>query len=463
MAFDPSVYSDRRERLARDLGAGVAVFLGNTESPMNYADNVYPFRQDATFLYFWALDRPDATGVIDVDAGTHTLFLDATTLDDVIWMGPQAAVAEQAAASGVTRTAPRAALAETVRAAVAAGRPVHVLPPYRAEHVLRLAELLDVAPGEVSGRASVPLVRAIVAQRSVKSAGEIAEIEAAVSITRDMHLLAMRTARPGVYEREVAGAMEGLALARGGRLSFPVIFSVHGETLHNHVHANRMEAGQIAVNDSGAESAAHYAGDITRTLPIGGRFVGAQRDLYEAVLRAQLRAIEAIRPGLPYRDVHRLACRSLAEDLKALGIVRGDVDTAVEAGAHALFMPHGLGHMLGLDVHDMENLGEDHVGYDETVRRSQQFGLHALRFGRAPQPGFVLTVEPGLYFIPALIDRWQAEGRCADHLDYAVIHRFRGAGGVRIEDNVVVTEDGCRVLGPPIPKARGAVEELLQA
>jgi Xaa-Pro aminopeptidase len=271
----------------------------------------------------------------------------------------------------------------------------------------------------------------------------------------------MRTARPGVYEREVAGAMEGLALARGGRLSFPVIFSVHGETLHNHHHGNRMQAGQLAVNDSGAEAPSHYAGDITRTLPIGGRFVGVHRDLYEAVLRAQLAAIEAIRPDVPYRDVHLLACRSLATDLKALGIVRGAPEAAVEAGAHALFMPHGLGHMLGLDVHDMENLGEDHVGYDDAVRRSQQFGLRSLRFGRAPQPGFVLTVEPGLYFIPALIDRWEAEGRCADHLDYAAIARFRDAGGIRIEDNVVVTASGCRVLGPPIPKAPAEVEELL--
>jgi Xaa-Pro aminopeptidase len=463
MAFDPSVYGNRRERLARDLGTGVAVFLGNGEAPMNYADNTYPFRQDATFLYFWALDRPDLAAVIDVDAGSQTIFLDEATIDEVIWAGPQAAVAEQAARAGVSQTAPRSALAETVRAAVAGGRPVHVLPPYRGEHVLRLADALGVPPAEVAGRASPALIRAIVAQRAVKSAAEIAEIEAAVAITRDMHLLAMRTARPGVYEREVAGAIEGLALARGGRLAFPVIFSVHGETLHNHGHANRMEAGQIAVNDSGAESASHYAGDITRTLPIGGRFVGTRRDLYQAVLRAQVRAIEAIRPGVPYRDVHLLACRSLAEDLGALGIVRGEAGAAVEAGAHALFMPHGLGHMLGLDVHDMENLGEDHVGYDETVRRSDQFGLRSLRFGRAPQPGFVLTVEPGLYFIPALIDQWRAERRCADHLDYAVIERFRDAGGIRIEDNVVVTGDGCRVLGPSIPKAMTEVEELLRA
>ncbi len=458
--FTASTYVARRERLAADVGSGLVLLLGNAEAPMNYTDNQYPFRQDASFLYFWGLDRPDLAAVLDIDAGRHTVFGDEFTMDDIVWLGPQATIAEQAAAAGVSSVAPRATLAEVLSEALRKGRRVHVLPQYRADNALRLERLLGIRAEAVAQHVSLPLIRAIIAQRSVKSEEEIAEIERALDLTREMHLLAMKMARPGVYEREVAGAIEGLALARGGRLSFPVIFSVHGETLHNHHYGNRMEAGQIAVNDSGAESPGRYAGDITRTIPIGGRFSGPQRDVYQAVLRAQLGAIGAMKPGVPFRDVHLIAARSLVEDLVALGCMRGDVDAAVAAGAHALFFPHGLGHMLGLDVHDMEGLGEQHVGYDETVERSPQFGLKSLRMARALQPGFVVTVEPGLYFIPALIDRWKSEQRFADFIDYSSVERFRHAGGVRIEDDVVVTREGHRVLGPPIPKAVPDVEAL---
>ena len=458
--FNASTYLARRERLAADVGSGLVLLLGNAEAPMNYLDNQYPFRQDASFLYFWGLDRPDVAGVLDIDAGTHTVFGDEFTMDDIVWLGPQPTIAEQAAAAGVAAVAPRAALAEVLTDALRKGRRVHVLPQYRADNALLLERLLGIRAEALAQHASLALITAIVAQRSAKSDEELAEIERAIELTREMHVLAMKTARPGVYEREVAGAMEGLALARGGRLAFPVIFSVHGETLHNHFYGNRLEAGQIAVNDSGAESAGRYAGDITRTIPIGGRFVGPQREIYQAVLRAQMGAIGAVKPGVPFRDIHLLAARSLTEDLVALGCMRGDVDAAVAAGAHALFFPHGLGHMLGLDVHDMEGLGELHVGYDETVQRSTQFGLKSLRLARTLQPGFVLTVEPGLYFIPALIDRWKSEQRLAEFIDYRAVERFRHAGGVRIEDDVVVTRDGHRVLGPPIPKAVEDVETL---
>jgi Xaa-Pro aminopeptidase len=357
---------------------------------------------------------------------------------------------------------PRTAIGDRVREALAAGRVVHLLPPYRGETTIELAALLGVGVTDVAARVSLPLVEAVVAQRSVKDAGEVAEIEAAIAITRDMHLAAMRTARPGVDEREVVGAMQGVVGARGAGFSFAPIFSVHGETLHNHAHVHTMAAGQMAVNDSGAEALSRYAGDITRTLPIGGRFSGVQRDLYAAVLRSQLAAIDAVAPGVPYRDVHLLASRTLAEALVAMGVMRGDPAEAVAAGAHALFFPHGLGHMMGLDVHDMEALGEQHVGYDAEITRSDQFGLRSLRLGRRLQPGFVLTVEPGLYFIPALIDRWKAERRGEAFIDYAAVDALRGAGGIRIEDNVVVTATGGRVLGPPIPKAVDEVEALLR-
>jgi Xaa-Pro aminopeptidase len=460
--FDAATYIARRQRLADALGSGLLLFPGNGEASINYVDNVYPFRQDSAFLYFFGLDRPDLAGVYDVDAARATIYGDEFTMDDIIWRGPQPTIVSQAAAAGVTHTAPRAALQEALSRAAQQGRRIHYLPPYRGETRLLLERLLGLPARTVSDSVSVPLIQAVVEQRSVKTPEEIAELERAVDTTREMQLLAMRLSRPGVFEREVAGAMEGLVAARGVQLSFATIFSVHGETLHNHQHDNRMEAGQIAVNDCGAESPRHYAGDITRTIPVGGRFSGAQRDLYQAVLRAQLRAIDAIRPGVPYKTVHLLAARSLADDLTALGCMRGNTGDAVEAGAHALFFPHGLGHMLGLDVHDMESLGEDFVGYDGGLRRSTQFGLRSLRLARALEPGFTLTVEPGLYFIPALIDRWKSEERCADFIDYDALERFRHAGGIRIEDNVVVTTEGCRVLGPPIPKSIDDVEAVVR-
>jgi Xaa-Pro aminopeptidase len=461
--FGTETYVARRQRLADQLGSGLVLLPGNGEMPINYTNNEYPFRQDSSFLYFFGVDRPHLVGVLDVDERRDCLFGDDFTLDDIVWRGPQPSIAEQAAAVGVTHTASRASLEDVVRTAVGRGRTVHVLPPYRAENTLELQRLVGRPADGADPAASQALIRAVVAQRSIKSAEEVAEIARAVDMTREMHLLAMRLARPGVFEHEVVGAMEGVALARGGRLSFATIFSVHGETLHNQSHANRMAPGDVVVNDSGAESPRHYAGDITRSIPIGGRFEGARRDLYDLVLEAQRRAIAAIRPGVPYKTVHLLAARTLAEGLVTLGCMRGDVDAAVEAGAHALFFPHGLGHMLGLDVHDMEALGEDHVGYDETVQRSPQFGLRSLRLARALHPGFVLTVEPGLYFIPALIDRWEAERRHADFIDYDGVRRFRDAGGIRIEDDVLVTEDGCRILGQPIPKARADVEALAAA
>jgi Xaa-Pro aminopeptidase len=326
-----------------------------------------------------------------------------------------------------------------------------------------IERLLGIRGERVNDHASVALIKAIVAQRAKKSDLEVREIEQAIETTGEMQTLAMRRARPGVYEREVAGAMEGAAVARGMQLAFPIIFSVHGETLHNHFHGNRMQAGQMAVNDCGAESARGYAGDITRTIPIGGRFTGPQRDLYLSVLNAQERAIEAVRPGVPFKEIHLLACRSLAADLKALGCMKGDVEEAVAAGAHALFFQCGLGHMMGLDVHDMEAIGEQYVGYDATVERSPAFGLKSLRLARALEPGFVITVEPGIYMIPQLMDRWRAEGRFTAFVNYDEVEKFKTFGGIRIEDDLLVTETGSRVLGPAIPKEIEEVERLASA
>lgn len=457
--FAPSVYRDRRARLAKDVGSGLIVFLGNDEVGMNYAANVYPFRQDSTFLYFWAMDQPGLAAVIDADAGSGTLFGDDATMADVVWSGPQPSMAEQAGKADVSDVAPGSALATRVKAAVAKGQPIHFLAPYRAEHTVKLSALLNVPPAAVREKRSLALHRAVAAQRLYKTPEEITDIELAIDVSRDMYAAAMRAAKPGRKEYEVVAEVARTVQARGCTYSFPPICSVHGETLHNPFHRNTLSAGDVLVLDSGAQTPSHNASDITRTLPVGGQFSSQQKAVYETVLRAQLGAIAAIRPGVPYRDVHLGAAKSIVTDLTSLGLMRGDADEAVAAGAHALFFPHGLGHMLGMDVHDMENLGEDIVGYGHGYERSTQFGLNYLRLARPVEKGFVLTVEPGLYFIPALIDQWKADGTNAAFLNFSEIDKFRNARGYRIEDDVLVTADGAKVLGPPIPKIVADVEK----
>ncbi len=458
--FAATIYRQRREELRKNFASGILLFLGNPEAPVNYLDNTHPFRQDSSFLYYWGLDDPDLAAMIDINEGKDVVFGNDFTVDEIVWRGPQPTVAERAARAGVTATAPLPALAEKLAGAVRQGRRIHFLPQYRTENALAIERLLGIRAEAVNQHASVAFITAIVAQRAKKAPEEIREIECALGIAHDMHVLAMQKARPGVYEREVAGAMAGLVASRDAHLAFPIIFSIHGETLHNHSHVNRMDAGQMAVNDSGADSPLHYASDITRTIPIGGRFTGVQRDLYQTVLKAQRRAMEATRPGVPFKEVHLLACRTLAEDLKAMGLMKGDIHAAVVAGAHALFFQCGLGHMMGLDVHDMEGLGEQYVGYDETVSRSPQFGLKSLRMARKLEPGMVMTVEPGIYVIPQLIDLWKAETKFAEFIDYDAVEKLRGFGGIRVEDNVVVTETGCRLLGPHIPIDIDEVEQL---
>ncbi len=458
--FQPATYKKRRTQLCSDLDSGIALFPGNTESPMNYTDNPYPFRQDSSFLYFFGLDTPCLAGIVDLDEHRSIIFGDDPTLDDIIWMGPQTPLAEKCTEAGITETMPFKQLDEFLRKARRSGRHIHFLPPYRGETKLLLQQILGIDGNTVVEHSSVPLIRAVVKQRERKSEEEIGEIEAAVDLCRTMQVTAMKTARPGVFEREVVGAMEGAVIARGVHISFPTILSIHGETLHNHHHHNRMEKGNIVINDSGAESPLHYAGDITRTIPVQGTFTGRQREIYTIVLRAQEKAMDAVKPGTRFLDIHLLACTELAEGLKELGLMKGDTGEAVEAGAHALFFQCGLGHMMGLDVHDMEDLGEDLVGYTETLQKSPEFGLRSLRLGKQLQAGFVVTVEPGLYFIPQLIDRWNAEKRHAAFINYDKVNRYRDFGGVRLEDDVLVTDTGSRLLGKPIPKAIIEVEEL---
>ena len=458
--FDAAIYRERRTRLAKDVGSGLILLLGNDEVGMNYAANTYAFRQDSTFLYYFAVDQPGLAAIIDIDEGVDTLFGDDLTVADIVWSGPQPTMADHARPAGIGSTAPMSELARHVAAAIGQGRRIHFLAPYRPEHTVKLAGLLGLHPSAVRDYRSAALHKAVVAQRSYKSTAEVADIEAAVNVSRDMYLAAMPAAKPGCYEREVVAEIARIAMARGYAFSFPPICSVHGETLHNPYHRNQLQAGDVMILDSGVETLRHNASDITRTIPVGGAFTSRQRELYEMVLRAQLVSIAAIKPGVPYKDVHMLAARSFATDLKAAGLMKGDVDEAVAAGAHALFFPHGLGHMMGMDVHDMENIGEQFVGYDDSVARSTQFGLSYLRMARKLEPGFVMTVEPGLYFIPALIDQWKADQTCAAFINYDTVELYRDARGYRIEDDVLVTKDGHRVLGAPIPKT---VEDVQRA
>jgi Xaa-Pro aminopeptidase len=452
-------YQQRRAQLREAVGSGLILFLGHDESPMNYRDNPYPFRQDSSFLYFFGLDSPGLAGIIDAETDADTLFGDDATLDDIVWTGPQTVLQERAAAVGVAQCHPHQALSEVLAAAIDHGRTVHFLPPNRSQTTLELQRLLRVPAADVPQLVSRSLIEAVVAQRSIKSEEEVSEIEKALALSHDMHTLAMRLTRPGVKEQEVVGAAEGLLLSHGSAVAFPVIFSVRGEILHNHRHDNVMQDGQLALHDSGAIAPTYYASDITRTFPVGGRFSQRQAQIYNIVLRAQEAAIEAVAPGVKFEDIHQLAGKILAQGLVELGLLRGSSEEIVAAGAHALFFPHGLGHMMGLDVHDMEGLGEDFVGYDKEVSRSSQFGRSALRLAKVLEPGFVVTIEPGLYFIPELIERWKSETKLESFIDYNEVVKWQDFGGVRIEDDVLVTEDGHRILGKPIPKTISEVEE----
>ena len=456
--FTAQTYRERRTRLKKDVGSGLLLFLGNDEVGMNYAGNSYPFRQDSTFLYFWAQDQPGLAALIDIEADTDTLVGDDQEVADVVWSGPLPTLTDRGAKAGVTSHAPLSALADRLAAAIRQGRQVHFLSPYRPEHAEKLSALLGLHTTVVKHYRSEAFHKAVIAQRSYKTPEEVADIDAAVNVSRDMYAAAMRTVAPGQREYEVVAEIAKVAMAHGCRFSFPPICSVHGETLHNPHYRNQLQDGDVMVLDSGAETANYNASDITRTIPVNGTFSAQQRQIYEMVLRAQMAAIAAVKPGVRYLDVHLLAARSFATDLSAAGLMRGNVDEAVAAGAHALFFPHGLGHMMGMDVHDMENLEEHLVGYGDGLTRSAQFGLAYLRLARTLEPGFVLTVEPGLYFIPALIDQWKADGTNAAFLNFAEIEKFRDARGYRIEDDLLVTDTGNRVLGDPIPKTVSDVE-----
>ncbi|MCH7657076.1 MAG: aminopeptidase P family protein [Bacteroidetes bacterium] len=459
--FNPEVYSNRRKKLGQLLNSGLILLPGNSETAFNYNANTYNFRQDSSFLYFFGLDHPGFAGIIDVDNGKDYFFGDEITMDDIIWMGPQPSLSDRAAKAGISNILPYKKLGEMIQEAIEKNRKIHFLPTYRGEQTAQLAELLGKMAVEIKDLASVELIKSVIRLRSVKDEGEVKEIEFAMDIAYNMHTTAMKMAMPGVVEREIAGKIEGIALSEGLGVSFPIILSINGQILHNHYHGNILVKERMMVTDAGAESVLHYASDITRTVPVGGKFSRRQKEIYEIVLAANMKAIESIKPGITNKELHIMACQKIASGLKDLGLMKGDVDEAVNHGAHALFMPHGLGHMMGLDVHDMEGLGENWVGYDDKVKRSDQFGLAFLRFGKQLEPGFVFTIEPGLYFIPALIDKWKGEHKFVEFINYDRVESYKDFGGIRIEDDILVTNNGYKVLGKPIPKTIKEVEDIM--
>jgi len=456
--FDVSSYRNRRQNLRTGIDSGIILLIGNDESPINYADNHYRFRQDSTFLYYFGLRRAGLAGIIDVDENKDYLFGDDITIDESVFMGFQPALSELAEKAGVKETGTLAQLENHLKGAAARGKTIHFLPPYRPENKLKLLHWLGIGPEETQKAASVELIKSVVAQREIKSDEELEEIEKAVETSVDMHIAAMQMVKPGLIESDIVSRIHEIALRAGGGLSFPVIATIHGEILHNPYHGNKLKEGDLFLLDCGAETAMGYAGDLSSTMPVGRKFSARQKEIYNIVLESHDQSIEMLKPGVPFRDIYYKACAVIVEGMKGLGLIRGDTEEILQAGAHAMFFQCGLGHQMGLDVHDMEDLGEVYVGYEGRAK-STQFGIKSLRLAKPLLPGMVVTIEPGIYFIPSLIDIWKSEKRFSEFLNYDKLEAYRDFGGIRNEENFVITNDGCKLLGKPKPKTIEDVEK----
>ncbi len=461
--FSKDTYIERRQELKRLVGQGLIVLFGNNDAPANYPANCYaPMRQDSSFLYYFGQHRDGLVGIIDVDNDEEWLLGDDIDVEDIVWMGYTPSVSDLAAEVGIARTAPMARLSAVCRDAIATRRPIHYLPPYRHDTKIQIMDLLGIHPSEQKAKASLPLIRAVVKMRSTKTAEEIAAIDRACDVGYLMHTTAQRLIRPGVTERYVGGQVDGIARSMAQGVSFATIFSQHGEIMHGNPSGAQLEAGRLVLCDAGCELD-DYCSDHTRTMPVTGRFTQRQLEIYSIVEQCHDYVLQVARPGVKYADVHFAVCRMMTDRLKELGLMRGDTDEAVRQGAHAMFLPHGLGHMMGMDVHDMEGLGQVYVGFDDETRPNlEQFGTNCLRMGRRLQEGFVVTDEPGIYFIPHLIDLWRAEGHCAEFLNFDLLDTYKDFGGIRIEDDVLITADGCRFLGTKrIPYHPEELEEFM--
>lgn len=459
--FPSKTYTNRREQLKKTLKSGFILFPGNGESPMNYADNWYPFKQDSTFLYYTGINGiSDIYFMIDIDNDREILFGNDATPEEMVWTGAAEPMANLAEKSGIATVKPVKELEAYVKQQKQKGQNIHYLSPYRAELKIHLAELLGIQPAEVEENKSIDLIKAVVAQREIKTDEELVEIEMAVNTTVAMHTHAIKNTRSGRTELEIAGELQAIAIGGGGNIAFPIILTKNGQYLHKHATQNTLSDGDLVLCDCGAENAMGYTGDMTRTFPAGEQFSALQRNVYDIVLDAHNSAVAALKPGVLYKNLHLLAAKKLVEGLTDMGMMKGNADDAVAAGAHTLFFQCGLGHMMGLDIHDMENLGEHYVGYTPELKKSTEFGLKSLRLGKALKEGFVVTVEPGLYFNPFLIDAWRAKGKFTDFVNYAAVEKMKSFGGIRVEEDFAVTASGSRLLGKSLAKTTDAIEEL---
>ncbi len=448
--FNKNVYIKRREKLSEKISSGLILLLGNNDSPINYEANTYYFRQDSTFLYYIGIDEPGLAAIIDIDEKRTILFGNEVTVEDIVWMGPKISLKDKATLVGILEQSPLNKLDEYIKKAMKNRRKIHFIPPYRADKAIWLESLLEIKANHIKSYASVELIKAIIEMRSIKDQEEIKEIESALKLTSILYSEAAKMSKPGYKEYEIAGRLEGIALEAGTHLSFPPIVTVHGEILHNTPSETLLKKGDLLLIDIGVESFLHYASDITRTIPVSGKFTTIQKEIYQTVIDMQQEAIKSIKPERTYLEIHLIAAKKMVENLKSIGLFKNNTDDIVSSGAYALFFPHGLGHMLGLDVHDMEDLGENYVGYDESTKRSNLFGLCYLRLAKKLQPGFVLTVEPGIYFIPALIEQWKSQGKFKEFIRYDKAEPMKKFGGIRIEDDILVTESGYKILSKDV-------------
>jgi len=453
------IYTERRKVLKEKVGKGLVLLFGNEESPMNYTDNTYHFRQDSTFLYYFGISHPGLAAVIDIDNDNEIIFGNDYTIDDIVWMGPQPTIAERAELCGVTNSQPANKLSDFLSSAKQTGQKIHFLPLYRPENKIKLFHLLGIKPAEIDKTFSVELVKAIVSQREIKTMEELAELEKAVDVSVDMHVAAMKFAQPGMTEAEVTAEIHKVALAAGGEIAFPIIATINGQTLHNHYHGNKLKEGDLFLVDAGFETPMGYAGDLSSTFPVSKILTSEQKEIYKITLDAHQAAIDALQFRQPFKNAHIAACKAIFEGMKSMGFTKGNTEDAVEAGAHALFFPCGTGHMMGLDVHDMEDLGEVWVGYDGQPK-STQFGLKSLRMAKPLQDGHVFTIEPGIYFIPELIDLWPSQNKFNEFVNWEKVDSYRNFGGIRNEEDFVMTETGAKLLGKPKPKTIEEVEAI---
>ena len=457
--FQQKTYIERRKVLKEKVGKGLILFFGNDESSMNYADNTYHFRQDSTFLYYFGIQHPGLTAVIDIENNHEIIFGDDYTIDDIVWMGPQPTIAERAENCGVKSVQATFKLSAMLNVAKQKNQPIHFLPLYRPENKIKLQELIGIAPKEVASTFSVELVKAVVGQREFKTEEEIVELHKAVDVSVDMHVAAIKFALPGMTEAQVTAEIHKIAIAAGGNISFPIIATINGQTLHNHFHGNTIKEGDLFLVDAGFETSMNYAGDLSSTFPVSKKFTSEQKEIYQITLDAHQAAIDALQPGKPFKNAHIAAGKTIFNGLKSIGFTKGNTDDAFDAGAHALFFPCGTGHMMGLDVHDMEDLGEVWVGYDGQPK-STQFGLKSLRLAKPLQAGHVFTIEPGIYFIPELIDLWRGQNKFKEFINWEKVNSYRNFGGIRNEEDFVMTESGAKLLGKSKPKTVDEVEAL---